>query len=207
MAIRTESAVTLRFFGRVSRPSDVETIGFCLPAGAISGFARPAAISRRTLGVELKQTALGNHQIRQTKQGHQLRRVLCQVDADKVADGVTVIQGVLDPFVGQSKRLLYGLHAQHSLESNRRTPASLALRIIRRQRTQQIRPRRNGFEFAEQPLTLGHLALGRVLQVRKALLHQGRPSCPHQANSRMAWHRALTPLLAAVNQWVHSRVL
>ena len=98
-----------------------------------------------------------------------------QVDADKVADRVTVVQGVLDPFVGQSERLLHDVHAQHPPQSNWRPTAPLALRVVRRQRAQQIRPRCDDFEFAEQPLALGHLALGCLLQVRKALLHRVCP--------------------------------
>lgn len=77
-----------------------------------------------------------------------------QVDADNVADGVTVVQGVLDPFVGQSERLLHDVQAQHPFHSNRRPIAPLALRVVRRQHAQQVRPRCDGFEFVKQPLTL-----------------------------------------------------
>ena len=121
------------------------------------------------------------------EQGRCIRRTFpAQVDADKMADRVTVVQGVLDPFVGQSERLLHDVHSQHPFQSNRRTTAPLALPVVRRQHAQQIRPRCDGFEFAKQPFALGHLALGCVLQVRKSLLHRRHPSYPHQTNSSMA---------------------
>lgn len=68
MTNRAESALTLRFFGRVFRPSDVDAVGFSLPFGVIPDFARSVAISGRTLGVELKLSSLGDHQIRQAEE-------------------------------------------------------------------------------------------------------------------------------------------
>ena len=94
MTIRTESAWTLRFIRRVSRPSGVETAGFCLPVGAFPGYCRSAAISGRTLGAELKQSSLGDHQIRQTKQGHQLRRVLGQSAITRLLHAEAILDDV-----------------------------------------------------------------------------------------------------------------
>ena len=57
------------------------------------------AISGRTLGAEVKQTSLGDHQIRQSEQRHQLRRVLGQsavtglLQPEAILDDV---EGVLD---------------------------------------------------------------------------------------------------------------
>ncbi len=60
MTIRTESALTLQFFGRVSRPSDVETVGFSLLITVFPAVLLSVAISGRTLSIELKQTSLGD---------------------------------------------------------------------------------------------------------------------------------------------------
>ena len=96
MAIRTESALTLRFFKRTSRPSDVNTVGFCLPITVSAAVFLSVAISGRTLGVEFKQTSLGDHQVRQAKQGHQLCRVLGQ----SAVTGLLHAEAILDDVKG-----------------------------------------------------------------------------------------------------------
>ena len=98
MVTRTDPALTLRIFGRAVQAFGVETVGFCLPAGVISSFSGCATISGRTLGVEFKQTSLGDHQIRQIKQGHQLRRVLGQSAITRLLHSEAILDDVKGMF-------------------------------------------------------------------------------------------------------------
>ena len=78
MDILTEFLLTSELFGRSFRSLDVKAVEFCLPAAVFPALCCSVAISGRTLGVELKQSALGDHQIRQAEQRHQLCGVLGQ---------------------------------------------------------------------------------------------------------------------------------
>jgi len=46
-----------------------------------------------------------------------------QVEADKPANGLAIVDRVLDAFVRQAKALLRDVHAQHPLQTDWRLPA------------------------------------------------------------------------------------
>ena len=54
-----------------------------------------------------------------------------QVDADKAANGLTIVDRILDAFVLQAEALLRDVHAQHPLQADRRPATSVALRVLR----------------------------------------------------------------------------
>jgi hypothetical protein len=50
------------------------------------------------------------------------RRFVCQVDAQKIAHRLDVIDRILDSFIRQAEALLGDVHVQHAPQANRRTP-------------------------------------------------------------------------------------
>src|SRR5690606_21476886 len=73
-----------------------------------------------------------------------------------------------------AEALLRDVHAQHSLQPHRRTAASVALRVVRQQRSDQCRPRRHSLDLGQEPITSGLLLLVGELGVgERGLLHSG----------------------------------
>jgi hypothetical protein len=102
------------------------------------------------------------------------RRLVRQVDADKSANGLAIVDRVLDAFVRQAKALLRDVHAQHSLQTDWRPPASVALRVVRQQGGNQCRPWRHSLDLSQKPITSGQLLFVGELGVReRGLLHSG----------------------------------
>ena len=97
-----------------------------------------------------------------------------QVDADKSANGLAIIDRVFDAFVRQAKVLLRDVHAQHSLQTDWRPPASAALRVVWQQGCNQCRLRRHCLDLGQKPITSGLLLFVGELGVReRGLLHDG----------------------------------
>lgn len=96
MGVRANPVLTPERFGSTFRPLAMKVVGFLLPITASPVILCSAAISRRTLGVEFKQTSLGDHQVRQAKQGHQLCRVLGQ----SAVTGLLHAEAILDDVKG-----------------------------------------------------------------------------------------------------------
>jgi hypothetical protein len=61
------------------------------------------------------------------------------VDADEAADGLAVVQRVLNPFVRQPKAVLRDVHPEHALQPDERA-ASVALGVVRLDHRHQLRP-------------------------------------------------------------------
>ena len=102
------------------------------------------------------------------------RRLVRQVDADKAADGLAVVDRILDAFVRQAEALLRDVHAQHPLQAHRRPAASFALRVVRQQRSDQCRPWRHRLDLGQEPVAAGLLLLVGELGVgERGLLHGG----------------------------------
>ena len=100
------------------------------------------------------------------------RRFVREVDTDKGAHRLDVVDRVLDPFVRQPKALLSDVHAQHALQANRRATATIAFGIVRQQRCHQGRPRRRRVDLGQETLAPRQLFLAGELDVGKArLLH------------------------------------
>jgi hypothetical protein len=95
-----------------------------------------------------------------------------EVDADKSPDGLTVVKGVLSPFVGETEALLGNLHSQHAFQPHRRTASAFAFGVKRFNLGHQRRPRRDAVYLAEEAITPRDLLLGGVLQIRKTRLHR-----------------------------------
>ena len=97
------------------------------------------------------------HLITQAISSRSLSRL--SISANNAAEGVTVAQAHSTSSSDKPMRLLQEVHAQHPFSANRRVPSSFASRVIRRPRHRKVRPRREYFKFAKQPLALRHLAL------------------------------------------------
>ncbi len=118
------------------------------------------------------------------QRGRIRRRLARQIDADEAADGVAVVQRILDALVRQPEALLGDIHAQHAREPQRRPAGALAGRVERRQRRLQVRPRRHRLQLRQEALAPRLLLLAGVLEVGKARLHdvcspplRARPHC------------------------------
>lgn len=96
---------------------------------------------------------------------------MAQVDADKATDRDAVVDGILDPFVGEAKALLGDVHAQHALKPQRWT-ATAALRVVRLQRGDQLNPWRDTLIIIKKPFAAGALLLLGKLGIGKADLHR-----------------------------------
>ena len=117
------------------------------------------------------------------------RRLAPQVDAHEPANRLAVVNRVLDPLVRQPQAVLHDVHAQHALQTHRRTTPSAALGIVQLDRGHQLAPRRHHLDLAEQPVPSGHTLLARVLVLRKARLHcrsSWLDTCHHCPSSRSA---------------------
>jgi len=115
--------------------------------------------------------------------------------------GVTLALRVLGRGRGRDDRGINdGAFAQHSFQTNWRSPATFALRVERCQPRKQLGPRRDSFQFRQKALTPRRLALRGVLQVSKSPLYLSSPSVSRCTNSRMASCR--TSLSAGINQRV-----
>src|SRR5664279_545784 len=115
-------------------------------------------------------------QVPKVQQSSSIRgRFPAQVDADKSANSLAVVEGVLNPFIREPKTLLGDVHPQHSPQSNRRTPPTATARVERGDRSLQIHPRRDRVDLGQETIPSRLLLLGRVFQFRKTRLH---PNCP-----------------------------
>ncbi len=105
----------------------------------------------------------------------QRRRVRCalaiEVDTDKSANRLAVVDGVFNAFIGQTEALLGHVHAQHSGQANWRTTWAGNLRVVRLDQLVQLAPRRGHIDLGEEAVAARQLLLGCVLKVGKALLH------------------------------------
>ena len=102
------------------------------------------------------------------------RRLAGQIDANESADCLAVVDGVLDPFIGQAEALLSDIHPQHPSRPDRRTAATATLRIERFDLCLQRRPRRHRFDLGQEAVAPRLLLLPGVLQLGKARLHRLR---------------------------------
>ncbi len=94
-----------------------------------------------------------------------------EINADETADGLAVVAGVFDAFVGVAEALLGNVHAQPGQSFGWATGATVA-GIEGRDGLFECRPRGDGFEFGEETITPGRFLLGGVFQFGKARLHR-----------------------------------
>lgn len=87
-------------------------------------------------------------------------RFPAEVDADKAADGLAVVEGIFDPFIRQANTLLRNVHAQHPFQADRRPAATIALGVVRRDRRHQRSPRGHRFDLAQKTVPTRHPFLG-----------------------------------------------
>lgn len=99
-------------------------------------------------------------------------RLPAQIETDKAADRLAVVQRVFRSFVGESEALLRDVHAQHALQPNWLTTAPFAFRTERQGLGNQLRPGRHRLDLAEKAIAPRHLLLRRVFQGRKTRLHR-----------------------------------
>jgi len=102
------------------------------------------------------------------------RRLAAQVNANESADGLAVVDRVLDAFVRQPKALLGNVHAQHAHQSDRRAPGAFDLGIERLDQLVQLAPRRHAVDFGQEAVAPREFLLGGVFEVGEALLHGRR---------------------------------
>lgn len=98
-----------------------------------------------------------------------------QVDANKAADGLTVVDGIFDSLVREPEALLGNVHAQHAFHTHRRASPSFALRVKRLDLGNQRRPRGYCVDLTQKSVAPRHLLLGAILKIRKARLHRQVP--------------------------------
>ena len=114
----------------------------------------------------------GFKQAAELQQGRRVRRRLAaQINVDKSANGLAVVDRIFDAFVRQTKALLGHVHAQHASQSDRRPTSAFDLRIERLDGLMQLAPRRHAVDLSEEAVAPRQLLLGGVFEVGKALLH------------------------------------
>jgi len=157
------------------------------------------------MNIDRRKNALGQlvlfQQATELEQGGGVRCAFPgQVNADEAPDGLAVVNGVLDPLVGQPKALLGNVHAQHPLHANRRAATSFALGIERLDRRNQRRPRRHRLDLRQKTVAPRHLLLRRVFQFGKASLHARFSFNSHRANypktvtlGQSLWNKSVCP--------------
>jgi hypothetical protein len=99
--------------------------------------------------------------------GHLLAR---QVDADELAHGLAVVDGILQALVAQAVPLLQEVHAQHARHTDRRAAHPAALGVVRFDQRFKPRPGNHAFHLAEELLAPRLALLACVLQAGKAAL-------------------------------------
>lgn len=115
-------------------------------------------------------------QAAELEQGRRMRcRHARQVDADKTANCLAVVDGIFSTLIREPEALLGVVHPEHAFYANRRQAASLAFGVVRLYLGYQGRPRRHRIDLAEKSVATRHLLLGRVLKVRKTRLHRQVP--------------------------------
>lgn len=134
----------------------------------------------RQVCVDAGEDALGESMLLQQaaefEQGGGVRRRLPrQVDAHEAADGLAVVHGIFRSLVREAKALLDDVHAQHPLQTDRRTAPTFTLGIERFQLRQQLSPWRHRFDVGKKTVTPRHLLLRRIFQLGKTRLHRFRP--------------------------------
>ena len=145
----------------------------------------------RQHGIDGSKDALGQmvlfQQAAKLEQGGGIgRRLPRQVDANEAPDGLAVVDGVFDPFIGQSEALLGNIHAQHAFHAKRRPASSGSLRVERFDLGHQRRPRRYRVDFGKKPVTPRHFLLARIFKFGKARLHRQVPIKCQYFNCRMS---------------------
>ena len=90
-----------------------------------------------------------------------------EVNPCKTLEGVAVIEGVLEGFVGEAIPLLEKIDAQHPLQSDGRT-ATFALRIEGFDDGQQLFPRDDLLHAGKELFAAGDFLFGGELGVREA---------------------------------------
>ena len=92
-----------------------------------------------------------------------------EIDAGETLQGLTVVKGVFQRFIGQPIPLLKEIDAQQALQSDGWT-AAFTFGIERRNDGEQFRPRDEGLHAREELLPAGDLLLGGKLGRRKTRL-------------------------------------
>ena len=94
-----------------------------------------------------------------------------QINADKAADGLRVIQCIFDTLVRQAKTLLGNVHPQHPLTANGWAPAAAALGVVWLNHADQQRPGRRRFDLRQKAVSSGLTTLGPILGIGETDLH------------------------------------
>lgn len=135
---------------------------------------------------DLARQPFGFKQVAELQQGRRVRRRLAaQINTDKGANRLAVVDRVFDAFVRQTKALLGHVHAQHTSEPDRWPTGAFDLRIERFDGLMQLTPRGHAVDLSEEAVAPRQLLLGGVFKVGKALL-RGR------------WRTVGMPLLSQV---------
>jgi hypothetical protein len=131
-------------------------------------------------GVEDRFTELmAFQQVTEVQKRRGVRRLLsAQINANKAANGLAVVKGILNAFVRQTKALLGHIHPQHSAQANRWPSTASTARIERCNGLLQYRPRCNRLNLGQKPISTRQL-LRRVFQFRKTRLHAHSRSIKH----------------------------
>jgi hypothetical protein len=97
-------------------------------------------------------------------------RLVRQVNTDKAANGLAIVDRIFDALVRQAEALLCDVHAQHPLQTDRRTAASFSLGVVRQQRRHQRWPRRHGLDLSQKAIAPRQSLLACELGVGKTRL-------------------------------------
>ena len=82
-----------------------------------------------------------------------IQRVLStEVDPDKFANRLAVVDYVLDPFIGEPEALLRDVHSKHLLWVDRQAPSALDLRVTQLNPGHQSEPRRYRVDLIKEAI-------------------------------------------------------
>lgn len=122
------------------------------------------ATGRLELRIDRAEEALREPMsLQQTSELEQRRCIRCrpdrQIHSDEASRRAAVVNGVFNPFIQQSDRILRNIHSRHSLEPNRCTPSLPTLRLVRYDQIKQCLPRHQAIDTHQKALSARHFLL------------------------------------------------
>lgn len=138
--------------------------------------------------------SLDCEQAAKLEQRRRVRRGLtAQIDPHEAADGLAVVDSVLDPFVGKAEAVLRDVHthAQHALQPDQPTSPA-ALWIVTLDYRDQFAPQRHRLNLCPEAIASSEPLPFRLLVLGKARLHR--------RSSRPWALRTIVPILLAIGQ-------
>ena len=99
------------------------------------------------------------------------RRLAAQINADKGANGLAVVDRVFGAFVRQAEALQGHVYAQHARQPGWETTSAFDLRIERLDQFVQLVPRGHAIDLGQEAIASRQLLFCGVFKVGKTLLH------------------------------------